>query len=230
MKENSLYFIPLLAKAYDNPDRAAAFKDALTEIIRLGKRPEYQEGFEQFEQFIETGLRQGKEDSQAFARLNDFVLQRLLHLIASDSFDGPDAVRQAVLKRVQSDPILQAHYQALKEEIAEGEPVLEVELYKNEVLVGSRPLPTEQESTSFDSVEPGNYSLKLSNGRVLWEGEVEAKDVVWKDAFPEKAYPMAAATQHEARNRTRSVELLKGEMVLAFYAGLESGNIQLRAM
>ena len=230
MKENCLYFIPLLAKAYDNPDRATAFKDALTEIIQLGKRPEYQKGFEQFEQFIETGLRQGMEDPQEFARLNDFVLQSLLHQIASDSFEGPEAVRQAVLKRVQSDPILKAHYKELKEEIAEGEPVLEVELYNNEVFFGSRPLPTEQESISFDNIEPGNYSLKLSNGRVLWEGEVEAKDVIWEVAFPEKAYPMAAATQHDERNRTRSVELFKGEMVLAFYAGLESGNIQLRAM
>ena len=229
MKEDhNLYFIPLLAKAFEGPDRATAFKNALSEIIRLGKSTEYKKGFEQFEQFVASGLQGLPEDSDDYTRLRDMLLQRLLTMLATDTFDGPEEVRKSLIKRIQSNPDLAHRYQELLEELSpENEPPLEVELYKNDQLLGAQPLPSEQQGVSFDQIEPGNYSIRLSNGRVLWEDKIEAKDVIWALAYPEKEYPMAAATEKDESNRTKSIKLLDGELALFLYAGLESGGIEL---
>ncbi|MCH7679637.1 hypothetical protein IID10_09785 [candidate division KSB1 bacterium] len=229
MKEdNNLYFISILAKAFEGPDRATAFKNALSEIIRLGESAEYKKGFEQFEQFIASGQQSLSEDSDDYTRLRDMALQSLLTMLASETFDGPEEVRKSLIKRIQATPDLASRYQELLEELSpENEPSLEVELYKNDQLLGAQPLPSEQQGVYFDQIEPGNYSIRLSNGRVLWEGNVEAKDVIWELAHPEKEYPMAAATQKDESNQTKSIKLLKREMRLNFYAGMESGRIAL---
>jgi len=227
-KDNNLYFIPILAKAFEIPDRAAAFKNALSEIIRLGKSAEYKKGFEQFEQFIASGIQSLSEDSDDYTRLRDMVLQSLLTMLATDTFDGPEEVRESLIKRIQSNPDLASRYQELLEELSPAnEPALEVELYKNDELLSTQPLPSAQQGVYFDQIEPGNYSIRLSNGRVLWEGNVEAKDVIWKLAYPEKAYPMAAKTERDETNKTKSIKLLDGEIALSFYAGLESGGLEL---
>ncbi len=230
MKEdnNNLYFIPILAEAFEGPDREKAFKNALSEIIRLGKSAEYKTGFEQFEQFIASGLQGVSEDSDDYTRLRDMVLQSLLTTLATDTFDGPEEVRKSLIKRIQATPELASRYQELLEELSpENEPALEVELYKNDELLGAQPLPSEQQGVYFDQIEPGNYSLRLSNGRVLWEGKIEAKYIIWALAYPEKEYPMAAATEKDESNQTKSIKLLKREMSLNFYAGMESGRIAL---
>ncbi len=226
--DNNLYFIPILANAFDRPDRTEAFKNALSEIIRLGESAEYKKGFEQFEQFIASGVQSLSEDSEDFARLRDMVLQSLLTMLATDTFDGPEEVRKSLIKRIQANPDLANRYQELLEELSpENEPPLEVELYKNDQLLSAQPLPSEQQSVYFDQIDPGNYSIRLSNGRVLWEGNVEAEDVIWKSAYPEKEYPMAAATEKDESNRTKSFKLLDGEITLNLYAGLETGGLEL---
>ena len=226
--DNNLYFIPILAKAFEGPDRATAFKNALSEIVRLGESVEYKKGFEQFEQFIASGLQSLSEDLDDNTRLRDMALQSLLTLLATDTFDGPEEVRKSLIKRIQATPELASRYQELLEELSpENEPSLEVELYKNDELLGAQPLPSEQQGVYFDQIEPGNYSIRLSNGRVLWEGKIEAKDIIWALAYPEKEYPMAAATEKDESNQTKSIKLLKREMRLNFYAGMESGRIAL---
>ena len=229
--DNNLYFIPILAKAFEGPDRTMAFKNALSEIIRLGESAGYKKGFKQFEQFIASGMQSLSEDSgdsDDYTRLRDMVLQNLLTMLATDTFDGPEEVRESLLKRIQSNSDLASRYQELLEELSpENEPPLEVELYKNDELLSTQHLPSEQQGVSFDQIDPGNYSIRLSNGRVLWEGDVEEKDVIWKSAYPEKEYPMVAATEKDESNRTKSFKLLKREMTLNFYAGMESGRIAL---
>ena len=47
-----LYFIPLLARAFDVRDRPRALLQALSEIGRLGQLEEYRIGFRQFQRFM----------------------------------------------------------------------------------------------------------------------------------------------------------------------------------
>ncbi|MCH8021405.1 hypothetical protein IH785_16295, partial [candidate division KSB1 bacterium] len=136
--DNNLYFIPILAKAFEGPDRTAAFKNALSEIVRLGESVEYKKGFEQFEQFIASGIQSLSEDSDDYTRLRDMALQSLLTMLATDTFDGPEEVRKSLMKRIQATPELANRYQELREELSPAnEPPLEVELYKNDQLLGA---------------------------------------------------------------------------------------------
>jgi hypothetical protein len=102
-----------------------------------------------------------------------------------------------------------------------------LELFREEKLIDSSPIPTQTEQVYFTEIRPGSYSIRFSNGRVLWEGTVEAKDIIWKIAFPNTDYPMAATTETDDRSQTKSISLLDGEIKLSFHAGLETGSISL---
>ena len=55
--DNYLYFIPLLARALQQADSGPALKQAFAEIERLGRQPEYEQGYRQFRRFMVTGAR-----------------------------------------------------------------------------------------------------------------------------------------------------------------------------
>lgn len=224
--DKNLYFIPILAKAFDAADVATALTAALREIVRLGKLPAYHDGFEQFEQFVASGISGVSRDTEDFAQLQAMVLQRLLTQLATDTFDGSDEVRESLIQKIRCNPELAQRYQALQAALKESEPPLAIELYQNERLQSVQPLAGAGQRLLFDNIVPGDYAIRLSNGRVLWQGRVAAEDVVWHVAFPGKAYPMAAATESGKGTQTKSVDILNGEMTLTFYAGFESGSIQ----
>ena len=49
---NNLYFIPLIARAMQEPHPARALRAAFNEIVRLGCETEYARGYANFEQFM----------------------------------------------------------------------------------------------------------------------------------------------------------------------------------
>ena len=55
-KENNLYFLNILMKAFESGGSDVAFRRALIEITELGKHEEYREGYEQFCQFLDSGI------------------------------------------------------------------------------------------------------------------------------------------------------------------------------
>jgi hypothetical protein len=74
---------------------------------------------------------------------------------------------------------------------------------------------------------PGKHKVRLSNGRVLWEGDLEKEDLIWAFAFPERDLPMAAQTESHVQEPTKTLSLLEGELIMYVYAGLESGKMRL---
>jgi hypothetical protein len=177
-----------------------ALKIALEEIFRLGKQKEYQKGFEQFIQFFTTGM----EDLPEIINYQE--------------------VREYLLKNIKFDTERIKQYRKMFEE-----PPYTIELLKEEELISTVPLPGKKEPVFFNKIEPGDYILRLWNGRVIWQGRIDAKDVVWKHAFPKKVYPVAAATEKKEFVFTKSIELLGGEIILKIHPGLETGRISLLA-
>ena len=118
-------------------------------------------------------------------------------------------------------------YHSLSDIATEG-MVFQLELYCNDRMIASLALPEYEHPVVFEQVEPGAYSLKLSNGRVLWQGAVASTDVIWAAAFPQKKYPMAAQTERDSDDQTRSFEILDGELCIALYAGLETGRLEVK--
>ncbi|MBI1390118.1 MAG: hypothetical protein GC154_16880 [bacterium] len=81
---HELYFLPLLMKAFDEPDRKQALLQAFEEIRTLGGRPGYQDGYVQFQEFMRCS-----EESAIETLLTDWE-EAPLRLPAMETF--PDLI------------------------------------------------------------------------------------------------------------------------------------------
>lgn len=76
-------------------------------------------------------------------------------------------------------------------------------------------------------IVPGRYSVSLSTGRLLWEGELGEADLLWARAFPGQPLAMAAATGRIPQPRSRN-EILEGGLALSVLPGVEAGEIAIQ--
>ena len=76
------------------------------------------------------------------------------------------------------------------------------------------------------NIEVGLFRIELSNGRVLWEGEIEKKDIqISKEQQID--YKLAAKTDKPDSEPTREIRLLNDEIIVRVFAGLEFGKMEL---
>ena len=78
-----------------------------------------------------------------------------------------------------------------------------------------------------EGIRPGRYSLRLDTGRVLWEGCLAQKDLLWADAFPRQPVEAAARTGEPKRKPTQQAALLGGALTLRVYPGVEAGLLEI---
>ena len=77
------------------------------------------------------------------------------------------------------------------------------------------------------NIDPGQYTIRLSTGRVLWEDQLLKKHLIWLDAYGDEDLPMAAKTEEDAAARpTVSDPLMGGELTMDVIPGLKSGEIR----
>ena len=58
---DDLYFIPIIAKALQQKDTEQALLQAFEQIKSLGRKPQYQQGLAQFEQFMASANSHAKK-------------------------------------------------------------------------------------------------------------------------------------------------------------------------
>ena len=105
---------------------------------------------------------------------------------------------------------------------------LEIEIFNDGIKIYSELIDEDISELTIKGITPGDYSLSLSNGRLLWNGNIARNEVVWEDAFPEENYPMAADTGEGDISPTKAEEIIHGELKMLIYAGLESGRMLLK--
>lgn len=103
-----------------------------------------------------------------------------------------------------------------------------VQLERNGVILAEVIPCLATEEVRIPGIEPGEYALRLSTGRLLWTGRIEANDVQWAAAYPTAALPLAAATDEGDAPWTRELRLLNNEIVMRVYPGIEKGTIGIR--
>ena len=79
----------------------------------------------------------------------------------------------------------------------------------------------------FSGIKPGLYVLQLFTGRIIWQAQLGAKDLIWTQAFPGRPLALAADTGAGEVPTTQTVDLLGGELVLQIHPGPECGQIVL---
>ncbi len=222
--DKNLYFIPIIAKAFDSPNPVDSLHDAINEIITLGKLDEYNEGYKLFGKFIEVGIQTQILNSSKDSGEKDILLDKIIIMILSDDINISKEEKSEILNKIKNNPMLNKRYKKIYEEYFKQIP-LEIEIYKDGNKVSSQSFEGGLKDITFRDIEPGDYIISLSNGRLLWEGQITKEDVIWEVAFPEEHYPMAAETGDMKIQSTRTEEIISGEITLSIYPGLESGRI-----
>ena len=222
-----LYFVPMIARALEQADHADALGRAFAEIEELGRLPAYSRGFENFHRFMPEVRRHSASDE--LHQVDVESIRALLVELATDTFDGDAGERQAVLDLIHSVPRLQAEYERLSSTVGpHGGKVktTTLNLLKGAELLTRIEFDRERPRASAGRVLPGDYSLALETGRVIWEGHLAARDLLWSAAFPERALDLAADTGERPTTTTHEEHLLGGDLILRVFPGLESGRIE----
>ena len=73
---------------------------------------------------------------------------------------------------------------------------------------------------------PGSYLVRLETGRILWQGELDKSDLIWRHAFPEEPLPLAAETDEITCRIGGQILLLDGEIVIRLVPGRVSGQME----
>jgi len=225
---NNLYFIPIIAQALESDDPARAMDQAFRKIRELGEQPDYKEGFWQFEEFIKATLKSSCEDSEEKIQWLRDAVYRLIYSLATDTFEGDEKQKGAIIRAFRNLPEWNSEHERIKEEAEDfvaPEIPIELEVLRKVKIMGSVSISSVPASISH--IPPGSYTIRFSNGRVLWEGDFTKEDVIWAFAYPGKELPMAAETEAIQREPTRSISLLKGELIIHIFAGLETGELRI---
>jgi len=153
-----------------------------------------------------------------------------LNDIASGIFKGSDAEKQKVLKLIKDNPDLYSKYSKLYNYLAafsSEDHVFQIEIEKDGHSIGVFEFNKESNRILIKEISKGAYSIKLSTGRLLWEGKLREEDLIWTKAFPKEGLPAAAETEPIHQRPTLTESLLEGEIVMEVYPWLKSGIILL---
>lgn len=182
---HDLYFIPIITKALQQKDTKIALKDAFKQIKTLGCKPEYQQGYKQFERFMDSVAGHVEKDEEI---PDDFAaIEKLCQF--------PDNL--TILISQDNKPFRTITFSDIPE------------------------------VNTIDSIIPGNYSISLAGGRVIWEGEITAQDIVWAKARPKEPFKLAADTTSRKAKPAKAFNLFEGQIVIRLFAGLENGSMEI---
>ena len=193
----NLYFIKMLDQALSAPDPRTSLETAIKEINSLGRRPEYQKGYEQFVRFLSLVRMEIKGDEHTGSLSNGRSDSDLLLAPIQPFFDESNEVQ--------------------------GLPGIVVERNGETVIV--MVVEGTGRIGFVEGVVPGVYVIRLENGRRLWHGEIARSDLIWREAFPLEPLPLAAETSKPDAKVSREITLLGGEVVVRVMPGKSSGRL-----
>lgn len=226
---NNLQFIRTLMEAWDAPDRHEALSQALQQLRIPSAATSYKEHYTKFARFVDEIETQLQADPGILKSHFLDLIEDLLVPILSDTWEGSERDRDAILALCQTHPMLSQRLNQLRIEL---EPALEVpelalRLRRGDHIVAEVMVSGLPRGVSIPDITPGSYSIETSTGRIIWNGDIAAEHVLWTEAYPERDLQMAAQTDESEGEPTLAVSLLNGELGLQLYAGLESGTLHL---
>ena len=224
-ESKNLYFLKLIQSAYESNNKQSSFEKVFDEIKSKITDPEYEIAYINFQHFIQTveSKLMNKNDLKESIKYSYFY--DLMIDILSDNFIGTEKEKQEILDFCYKDP----EFKKIHSDISNFKTVglLSIEVLKNDKLLGSQQCSINSKPLIVFNVTPGEYTIQLSNGRLLWNKKLVAKDIMWKQAFPDKEFLAAAMTEPTKSLISITELLLNGEVSLDIFPGIESGIIKL---
>jgi len=224
-----LYFIPIIAKALEQKDTEQSLKHAIEKIKSLGAMPEYKQGYEQFEQFMNIVTEQVKKKAPDGLSEADLIMELIIDL-ATDTFEGSDADRQKALSIIKSHPQWRKEYDQLVAEIKElnqRPKGVEISVSRENELLRSVTFTKIPGSKIIDNIASGDYNISFATGRLIWKGELTEQDLIWTEAYPGKPFELAADTTEREAKPKKEISVFDGKVIIRIFAGLENGRIEI---
>jgi len=223
-----LYFIPLIDDALGSDNPELALMEAFKKIHDLGITQEYKEGFAQFRIFMKTIVEAHVEASPDHEQLIREDIHNLINDLIMDSFAGSEEEKKALIEAFARNDKWRTEYERIKSELAdfmETPPPMGIEVLKDGEPIVS--FAVTEVPINLMNIDSGQYTVRLSNGRILWEGNLLKKHLIWLEAYGDDDLPMAAKTEdNDADRSTVSDPLMGGELTMAVIPGLKSGEIR----
>jgi len=227
--DNEMYFIKWITEAFKQENRETALAAALEKIKTLGSRPEYAEGYQQFQVFMSLVNNHIKKNGHK--ALSENIIRALMIELATDTFDGDDQQKKNMLDIIQSNPDWQNEYQTLSTQIQQLQKPFEslkISVLRNDQSVGTVSLTQQDNIQTVGHLIPGFYKLMLSTGRLLWEGALDEQDLLWAKAHAGQPFKMAADSGQAKAKPVKTIPILEGELQLNIFAGVETGSLEIK--
>jgi uncharacterized protein YaaR (DUF327 family) len=226
---NELYFISIIAKALQQKDAEQSLKQAFEQIKSLGTRPDYEQGFEQFQRFMDT-VNEHVKTKVPGERFRDELAKELIVELATDTFDGSSEEKKKALDIIRSNPQWQEEYDTLVNEIEELSQVpesIEVVISRNNKPFKSVSFDDVPGSKTIERITAGLYKISFASGQTIWEGKLDEHDLVWASAYPGRPFDLAADTAGRQPKPVKQISLFDGDIIIRIYPSIESGSMNI---
>ena len=162
---NDLYFLPIIADALRETEPRTALITAFEKIETLGRQPQYERGFTQFQRFMAEVKKHWERPSQKPEDYAFDMLRWLTLKVAGGLLEEDEA--KAVLELIGLKPRWQEELEKLCRETSEADMrrVPEIIIERNAKSIASIPCETLPVTTEIENVKPGFYAVKLDTGR-----------------------------------------------------------------
>ena len=220
---SDLYFIPLIASTVRQQAPEDALCRAFVEIVARGQQPECENGFRQFLQFMGIA-------AERLELMDEAALRRAIVILATGGGDMALPNTDATMQVIRQNPRWKRDYEQLLVEVEESLNPTDFDVHLldgNGALLGRVRLERDVPPRTISNVAPGEYALALDTGWVIWEGTLTDQDLIWAAAFPGRPLRLAADTGEAQLQPTVEESLLRGELILRVFPGLESGHLEI---
>lgn len=223
---DTVYFIPILSRALQDPELRTPLNNAFKEIKEKGTQKRYTEGYKNFELFMHAVQKRHEIIATDYTR-------QLIAELATRTFEGTPKEIKQLMSIIRSHPLWRTEYRTIRQR--ERDTDLMRDSFPTLTVLGNKGLAKwvafkkAPDSVSIDNIVPGNYKIKLVNtGWIIWEGELTAEELIWSAAYKGKDLSMAAETETAQIGHTNEMDLLNnGELILRTFAGIENGTIEI---
>ena len=225
-----MYFLKIIADALSQPNPKEAIRKAFNKITLLGRQPKYKQGFLQFQQFMSEVDKNWETHSITPEDMVLGVVRELALQLAAGIFEGSRQEEQAIRDLIMSNPRWRDEFEKLCQEASKSEAPLEnleIVLERNQESMDSIPLEKLPVVKKIAHVKPGHFIVKLNTGRILWQGDLTKKDLIWAQAFPERNFELAADTGDADQPVTKELRLLNDELIIRVLPGIENGRLEI---
>jgi len=195
---NDIYFIKLMAQAFDNVDLKSSLMRTFATIDQYAESPKFKKGYAQYKVFLSA--------------IHDY-----LEVPYQPDTPPPTEVTE-IINTVEK--------KAANEKYS---TTIDIVLKKDEIFIASVPLVTDK-PIHIKKVTPGNYTILLETGRLLWEGQISEKDLIWGLAFPGRLLDLAADTDISISKPSKTIQFLGNFVVIDIFPGIEHGTIKITTM